>query len=275
MRKRFNPSLVVASVALFMALGGPAWAAGLISGSEIKNGSITSNKIGRGQVRAANLAAGSVTASTVARGALTAADIAPNTFLAANGTAANSSALGGVPASGFLAANGTAANSSALGGVPASGFLAANGTAANSSALGGVPASGFVRGTGNMLQNRIDIRVGASSQFLLDVGLGEVDASCMAGDVPEVSFTAQAQPLDLIEWGTLGSTSDINPLHGMLIGSTFTESDTSVLKAIEFQVAQNLGTNSGQNRVATIWTTGDASGGTDCIFTAQALTTGV
>jgi hypothetical protein len=246
--------LVVASVALFMALGGPAWAAGLISGSEIKNGSITSNKIGRGQVRAANLAAGSVTASTVARGALTAADIAPDTFLAANGTAANSSALGGVPASGFLAANGTAANSSAL---------------------GGVPASGFVRATGNMLQNRIDIRVGASSQFLLDVGLGEVDASCMAGDVPEVSFTAQAQPLDLIEWGTLGSTSDINPLHGMLIGSTFTESDTSVLKAIEFQVAQNLGTNSGQNRVATIWTTGDASGGTDCIFTAQALTTGV
>jgi hypothetical protein len=248
-----NPSLVLATAALFTALGGPAWAAGLISGSEIKNGSITTKKIGRGQIKTANLAAGAVTARKVARGSLTAADVAPNTFLAANGTAANSAALGGVPASGFLAANGTAANSVAL---------------------GGVPASGFVRGTGNMLQHRIEITVGSSSQFLLDVGLGEVDASCLTGDKPEVSFTAEAQPLDLIESGTtFGSGPDINPVHGMSIGSTYTEPDPSALQAIDFQVAQSgLG---GPSRVATIWTTGDASGGTACIFTAQALTTGV
>jgi hypothetical protein len=266
--------LIVAGVALFTALGGPAWAAGLMSGSQIKNGSITSNKIGRGQVRTANLSAGAVTAAKVARGSLTAADIAPNTFLAANGTAVNSAALGGVPASGFLAANGTAANSVALGGTPASGFLAANGTAANSAALGGVAASGFVQGTGNMFQRRIDIPVGTVGQELLGVGLGQVDASCLTGDKPEVSFTAEAQPLDLIESGTtFGSGSDINPLHGMSVGQTYTEPDPGVLQAIDFQVAQS--TLSGPSRVATIWTTGDASGGTACIFTGQALTTGV
>ena len=154
-------------------------------------------------------------------------------------------------------------------------FLAANGTASNSDQLGGVPASGFVRGTGFLIQRRIDVPIGTLSQSLLDVGLGEVDGSCPTGGKPEVSFTAEAQPLDLIEWGTsAGTTTDINPMHGMLIGQTYTEPDPSALQAIDFQVAQSF--NNSPSRTATIWTTDDAAnGGTECIFTAQAVTTGV
>lgn len=241
--RRFNPSwaaLVVASAALFTALGGPAWAAGLISGSRIKNGSITSRKIGNGQVKTVNLAAGAVTAAKVSPGSLTAVDVAPNTFLAANGTAANSAQLGGMP------------------------------------------ASGFVQGTGNMLQHRIDVPAGTSGQLLVDVGLGEFDASCPvtgspATPKPQVSFTAEAQPLNFIEWGTtFGTTPDINTLNGLTIGQSYTEPNTSGLpQAIQFQVAQNLGSALGPSRVATVWTTDQQVGGTDCIFTAQALTTGV
>ena len=50
MRRGFNPSLVavgLASAALFISLGGPAWAAGLISGSRIKPGSITGSPANR------------------------------------------------------------------------------------------------------------------------------------------------------------------------------------------------------------------------------------
>ena len=243
--RKLNPSFVaigLASAALFASLGGPAWALGLINGSQIKNGSITgaklkngsvtSRKIGAGQVKTANLGLGAVTGSRVAPGSLTAADVAPNTFLPANGTAANSTELGGVP------------------------------------------ATGFVHGGDSVIQNRVEINVGTTGQFLLDTGLGEVDGSCLAGDKPEVSFTAEAQPLDLIEWGTtFPSAADINPLHGMLIGDTYTEPDSSALQTVDFQVAQTGVSN--PSRVATIWTTGDASGGTACIFTAQAVTTGV
>jgi hypothetical protein len=276
--RRLNPSwaaLALASVALFASLGGAAWAAGQISGSQIKNRSITSRKIGRRQVKTANLAAGAVIASKVAHGSLTAADVAPNTFLAAHGTAANSNQLGGVSASGYLAANGTAANSDQLGGVPASGYLAVNGTAANSNQLGGMPASGFVHGGGFMLQHKIDITVGSSNQLLVDVGLGEVDGSCLAGAKPQVSFTAEAQPLNLTESGTtFPSTADVHAANDMSIGTSYTEPDSSSLQALEFQVAQG-DASINPSRVATVWTTGEGVGGTDCIFTAQALTTGV
>ena len=274
--RRLNPSwaaLAIASGALFMSLGGAAWAAGLISGSQIKNRSITSKKIGRGQITAANLAAGAVGSADLAPGAVTShsiADQAVTTSKLANNAVttpqlADGAVTGTKVAPGSLTAADVAPNT----------FLAANGTATNSSQLGGVSASGFVQGTGNLLQHRIDVPVGTSDQFLVDVGLGELDGSCLAGPKPEVSFTAEAQPLDLIEWGTsAGTTTDINPVHGMLIGQTYTEPDPSALQAIDFQVAQSF--DNGPSRMATIWTTGDAAGGgTECIFTAQAVTTGV
>ncbi len=75
-------------------------------------------------------------------------DESDSRYLPVGGNAADSSELGGVAASGYLTTSGTAANSSELGGVPASGYLTAGGTAANSSELGGVPASGYLTTSG-------------------------------------------------------------------------------------------------------------------------------
>ena len=179
-------------------------------------------------------------------------------------------------ASGAVTGSKVANNSLTAADVAPNTFLAANGTAANSTQLDGMPASSFVHGTGNVLQHRIEITAGTSSQLLVDVGLGEIDGSCLAGVKPEISFTAEAQPLNLIEWGTtFPSSSDINTVNGLNIGSTYTEPNSSgVPQAIEFQVAQNLGVSVSPSRVATAWTT-DQVVGTDCVFTAQALTTGV
>jgi hypothetical protein len=262
--RRLNPSwaaLLIASGALFTALGGAAWAAAVISGSQIENRSITSKKIGRGQIKTVNLATGAVTRSSIADQAVTTSKLATNAVTTAQ--LADGAVTGSKVAGGSLTAGDVAPNT----------FLAANGTAANSNELGGVAAGGFVQGTGNMLQRRIEVSAGSTDQFLLDVGLGEVDGSCVSGK-PKVSFTAEAQPLDLIEWGTsAGPTPDINPVHNMLVGSTYTEPDTSALQAVDFQVAQSA--NATPSRVATIWTTDDAvNGGADCIFTAQSMTTG-
>jgi hypothetical protein len=292
--RRLNPSwaaLAIATAALFTTLGGPAWAAGLISGSQLKNGSITSKKIGRGQIKSVNLAADAVHSTNLAAGAVQSTNLAAgavqNSNLAAGSVAssnlanqavgtsklANSAVTGAQLANGAVTASSVAPGSLTAADVAPGTFLAATGTAANSNQLGGLSASHFVQGTGNLIQNRIDITVGTSSQFLLDTGLGEIDGTCLTGDKPEVSFTAEAQPLNLIEWGTtFGSSPDINTANALSIGSTYIEPNSAAVpQAIEFQVAQ-VGVTPA--RVATVWTTGQPIGGTDCIFTAQSMSTG-
>jgi hypothetical protein len=62
---RPSASLVVASLALFVALGGTGYAAVTITGRQVENGSIKSADIGAGQVKSANLGRGSVTSLKV------------------------------------------------------------------------------------------------------------------------------------------------------------------------------------------------------------------
>jgi hypothetical protein len=100
--RRINLSGVLATIALFVSLGGTSLAAaGLIGTNQIKDHAVTANKI----------APNAVTTAKVADGSLTSADIAPNTFLPANGTAQNSDQLGGRTASAFVQGTGnTVAN---------------------------------------------------------------------------------------------------------------------------------------------------------------------
>jgi hypothetical protein len=85
--RRPSASLAIASASLFIALGGTSLAAtGLIGTNQIKNGAITTPKIHNG--------------------AVTASKVAPNTFLPANGTAQNASALGNHPSGDFLLGRG-------------------------------------------------------------------------------------------------------------------------------------------------------------------------
>jgi hypothetical protein len=139
-------SLAMSGTALFVALGGTALAVtqvgtsqirnGAVTGAKIKNGAVsnkklatgsvgngklgtgsvgtsklatsavTGSKLAPGAVGTTNLADGAVTSAKVLDGSLTASDVAANTFLPANGTAANSQQLGGLPASGFVHGSG-------------------------------------------------------------------------------------------------------------------------------------------------------------------------
>jgi hypothetical protein len=97
--RRPSAAFVVAAVALFVALGGPAEAQKLLSGSDIKKGTVTTRQIKDrsleakdlsakarrtltatpdGSVGDADLAAGAVTARAVADSSLTAADLGPS-----------------------------------------------------------------------------------------------------------------------------------------------------------------------------------------------------
>jgi hypothetical protein len=72
-----SPALVVALVALFVALGGPAQAARLITGKQIKNHTVTAKDLTRGTVRSLRKTpAGSITTTQVRDHSLTANDVA-------------------------------------------------------------------------------------------------------------------------------------------------------------------------------------------------------
>ena len=115
-------ALAMSATALFVALGGTALAVSQIGTNQIKNGAVTTSKlhnkavtnaklgpnsVGNGKiannaVTNGKIAANAVTGSKVQDGSLTSADVAPNTFLASNGTAADSARLGGLLPADFV-----------------------------------------------------------------------------------------------------------------------------------------------------------------------------
>ena len=105
-------------------------------------------------------------------------DESDSRYLPVGGNAADSSELGGVPASGYLTTSGTASNSSELGGVPASGYLTTSGTAANSSELGGSPASAF-EAAGNFGNSSLSFGQGNDTGSTCTVGEVVLDAGAV------------------------------------------------------------------------------------------------
>jgi len=225
--KSSKTATAISAVALFAALGGTSWASGMLIGTnQIANGAVTSAKIGHHQVKAANLANGAVTSAKLAPGSVTSTAVLPNTFLAADGTAADSNQLGGKP------------------------------------------ASDYVQGGGSVMSNSFELSSG-QSRLLVSLGLGYVDGNCLAGGKPQLSYTAEVAPLNLIDWSTtFGGASTLNTTNGLTVGNSYEEpNSTGLPQQVTFQAAAN-------GQVATAWTTGQGIGGTSCIFTGEALNAG-
>jgi len=251
-RFSFNPSsaaLALAATALFVALGGPAWAAGLIGTSQIRNGAITSKKIGhrqvksininRGGVKTVNLSNGAVTADKVKTGSLTAADVAPGVFLGADAQAQDSKDLGGKPATDYLTGS------------------------------AGLP------GSSGMVDNQLSVPAGQTLQ-LLNLGIGLVNASCNATGVATLSFVSEEPSIDLVDTvntaATVTGISNVDTVNGLATGATHAEPNpTNAAQSVTFQAAFEV---NGTDHVATAWTSGQSTGSTGCLFIGQALTTG-
>lgn len=109
--KSSHVSLAISLVALFVALGGSALAVTQIGTSQIKNNAVTSSKLANNAVSNKKVAGNAITSAKVKDKSLKASDIAPNTFLAANGKAADSAQLGGNPPSAYIQGSGRTVSS--------------------------------------------------------------------------------------------------------------------------------------------------------------------
>jgi hypothetical protein len=128
---------IVATLALFLALGGVSYAVlripkASVGTAQLRNGAVTAGKLARGAVTSSKLARGTVTSSKLAPGAVTASSVAPE---ALTGAQINAATLGVVPSADHAgsasradsaASSDSAANAAAVGGVPLSGLLQSN-----------------------------------------------------------------------------------------------------------------------------------------------------
>lgn len=95
-KKVLSFSNVIACIALFVALGGSVYAAGKLSGSQIKKNSIPANRIKKKSITANQVKPGSLTGTQIKAGSLTGAQIQAGSL---TGTQIDASTLSGVTAS--------------------------------------------------------------------------------------------------------------------------------------------------------------------------------
>lgn len=109
-RQRLTYANVVSTIALFVAIGGGAYAAATIGPGDIKTGAVRSRQIKNRAVRKADLAKNSVGAAKVANGSLTGAELKKNSI---GGPRIDESSLVGV-------------NAATLGGLSSTDFLSSS-----------------------------------------------------------------------------------------------------------------------------------------------------
>ena len=108
-RRRPSHATVVAYLALFIALGGTAWAAAKIDSGDISRNAVKAKHIRADAVREQELALGSVTGDAVADDSLGGADVDESSL-----TGVDAETLGGAPPTGYLTRK-TYSRTSALG----------------------------------------------------------------------------------------------------------------------------------------------------------------
>ncbi len=176
--RRPGHAAAVAYVALFIALGGGAFAV-----TRAPQNSVSSAAIVDGQVKRTDLAAGAVATAKIARQAVTTRKLAPGAVTAdrLSAGAVTSVALGRGSVTGAAVGDGSLTgediDESSLAIVP-------NATsAANAATLSGLRADQFVQGTGTTLAGRATFGLGGGGQqqLLTIPGYGRIQGGCGSG----------------------------------------------------------------------------------------------
>jgi hypothetical protein len=284
--RRVSPSWVavaLAGAALFVSLGGPAWAAGLLVGTkQLKNNAVTSRKIKNGNVRnrdyasnsigAGKLRTASVTNTKLADASVTTgklADASVSTGKLADASVTTGKLADAAVTTSKLADNAVtsakvADNSLTATDVAPNTFLPFNGTANNANAVGGIPASQIAQASGKRVQVGKDF----PQQNLATLPTGFLRADCPAGH-PRVTYSNASTPVEYGETDINGPST----LHFTTQNNIGTNTDDSITATGSLlSVTQQVSSKS-DPRTSTMWTTAHVEG-IVCHFTVQTVSTG-
>ena len=166
---RLSYANVVASLALFVALGGSSYAAVSITGKEVRDGSLTGRDMRDGSLTGRDIRTGSLTSRVVRDHSLLARDFAAGQL--PRGPRGNPGPPGpaGTP-NGYTKAEADGR------------FLPLNGKAADANALDGIPATGFVHGGGDVaFRQSLLIQNQAIANWMSVSGVAHLQVSCAPG----------------------------------------------------------------------------------------------
>jgi hypothetical protein len=271
---RETVALALAACALFISLGGPAWAAksakAVIGNKQLKRNSVTSTKIAKGGVKNSDLGKNSVSTSKLSNGAVTAPKLGAASVTngaLANGAVTNGKLGDGSVTNGKLGTNSVTSskvqdNSLTSGDVAPNTFLAANGSAVNANALGGFSATQFATST----SGRKSVATNGAAQTLMVVSTGTYLVSCPAS-VPRVTYQNASTAVEFAEQDfSSGGVFHFTTLNN-ITGGTSDNVDSTNGNPFTTTIQTAAKTDA---RVVTAWINGHFDGA-DCIFTGQSM----
>jgi hypothetical protein len=256
-----HASLAISITALFVALGGTAWAVTQIGTNQIKNNAVTSSKLHNGAVTSSKLATNSVSTVKIANSAVTTAKIANSAVT--NSQLANNSVSTSKIQNGAVTASQVAPNT----------FLPATGTAADSARLGDLLPADFINGVGFTENRRLVVPENGSTP-LFGAGFGAFSANCSASGDSSVTWTPTVADAEyLADVQIFGASPQIVTLNGIPAGGSDSEPSTATL--LPFLITYQIGyTSGGEDHIATMFINARLESGTGCVFVAQELSTG-
>ena len=226
---------MIALVALFVALGGTAYAAtalpaGSVGTRQLKTAAVTSAKIQTSAVNSAKVADNAITGSDVLESSLGQVPSAANAVTAADATHATNAD-----------------------------------TASNANAVGGISPADLLQGGGSILNARLTEPLNSGNGAILSVpGFGSIEASTGAGGIPNyrLFWRNGLSGTTVDAWYTVGATTTyvkIAPGSGVYIAPIDTAADGTYTLRVSYG-----------SHVATVITSAHADG-TGGVFSAQAI----
>jgi hypothetical protein len=240
LKGKLNYANVMATVAVFLALGGAAYAAtklpkNSVGTKQIKNNAVTEAKIRNGAIASSKLANGSVGGAQLKPNSITGANVQNGSL---TGTQINASTLGTVP----TATSATKAK-----------IATSAENANNSEQLGGIGPTGFIQGSGTIVRGFESTSSPGSSILMTIPNLGEVRVDCFEGKNRIAFFPFVSGSL----WFTSGGAT------GYVSGATGTQlanQTTASLITAQFATA---------TETATMFISGNP--GATCTYAGQAM----
>jgi hypothetical protein len=190
-RRRPSPALLLAGLALFVALGGPAAAQDAIdaakqkiTGKQIANGTITAKKLKSGAVTSAKLKDGTIQAKDIRAGVL---PVPVDAYPKTESDTRYQSKGSYQPAGSYLAADGKAVDADKLDGTDLADLFTDDRKARNADELDGLSAEDFQQGSAAHGALALD---GGESATLLNLpGRARLEVSCVASTPDDLDLT--------------------------------------------------------------------------------------
>jgi hypothetical protein len=270
LRAHLSYANVIATLALFCALGGVGYAA-----ARLPRNSVGTKQIKKGAVSAAKIRAGAVTAAKIRDGAVTGAKVSVST-LATVPSAAKAEEASRAASAAFATAAGRA--ESAASAVEARHADSADSaseathaqsatTAGDAERLGGLAAGAFVQGGGSWRSGRVLLQLGGGGRqpILAVPGWGELEGGCGSGG-PGVGFkNGSGAPLRVI--AVAGTEADAETVADGADGALH----PSGLGSAGLTVLQIGDPGYAEERLLTVLVTREAQSGGRCGVQAWAM----